>query len=123
MFKQDTTLALYNGFGQAGCTQEEQHPERMIEGNLFVGQLCCTGWYISPGHGIAVSCYIDLAESVGNHDGFLQGGQCFLKFVDGGAPVDDFAAVLVAIDGKQDGGFDLLETVDDAARAEIGRTT
>ncbi len=54
-------------------------------------------------------------------DDGAQGGQFAAQFGDGVAAVVLLAAVAVAVDGEQDDGFDLLEAVEDAAGAEVGR--
>ena len=62
-----------------------------------------------------------VAVEVRHQDGVLEGGQRGLYLGDGRTAVKGLAAVLIAVTGKQDFWLDLLEAVDDAATAEVGR--
>ncbi len=75
----------------------------------------------SSDHGERAGWRRRVGVEVGHRDGGGQRRQCGADVGDLGGAVDGTAAVAVAVDDEQHHGLDLLEAVDDAARAELGR--
>ncbi|CAM5535339.1 hypothetical protein SGRIM128S_00048 [Streptomyces griseomycini] len=114
---EDAALGLDDRLGQSGGTGGVEHPQRVVEGHLLEDRFRVRG-----GEGRPVQCALGGvgAEQGDVHDG-AQGGQFAAQFGDDVAAVVLLAAVAVTVDGEQDDRFDLLEAVEDAAGAEIGR--
>ncbi len=114
---EDAALGLDDGFGQAGRTGGVQHPQGMIEGDLLEDGGRVGGCEGGPVQG-ALGWF---GAQEGDVDHGAQGGQLAAQFGDDLAAVVLLAAVAVAVDREQHDGFDLLEPVEDAAGAEVGR--
>lgn len=116
VLQQDAALGLDDRLGQAGGAGGVQHPQRVVEGDLLVDRFPVAGDQGVPlqralGGGGAQQRDVD--------DG-AQRGQFGAQFRHDRGAVVLLAAVAVAVDGEQDDRLDLLETVEDAAGAEVG---
>jgi hypothetical protein len=113
---EDAALGLDDGLGEARRAGGVEHPQRMVEGDLFVDGRHVRGGEGGPFQGALRR----LGAEQRNVDDGAQGGQLAAQFGDGVAAVVFLSAVAVAVDGEEHDGFDLLEAVEDAAGTEIG---
>ncbi len=117
VFEQDAALGLDDRLGQAGRTGGVEHPEGVVEGDRLEDGPGVRGGERGPVEGaVGRGC----AEERDVDDG-AQGGELRTELGDGLAAVVLLAAVAVPVHGEQDDGLDLLEAVEDAAGAEVGR--
>ncbi|GAA4992378.1 hypothetical protein GCM10025734_20390 [Kitasatospora paranensis] len=116
VLQQDAALALDDGLRQAGGARGVEHPERVVEGELFEDRLGVVGDEVLPGQGALGG---GGAQQRDVHHG-VHGRQLAAEFGDDVGAVVVLAAVVVPVDGEQDDRLDLLEPVEDAAGAEVG---
>lgn len=114
---EDAALGLDDGLGQSGGAGGVEHPQGVVEGHLLEHGFRVGGRQGSPFQG----AFRGGGAEERDVDHRAEGGQFPAQFGDGVAAVVFLSAVAVAVDGEEDDGFDLLEAVQDAAGAEVGR--
>ena len=121
VLQEDAALRLDDGLGQAGGAGGVEHPQRVAEGHLLEdgGSSESAAAEVSAGP-LQRALGGGRAQQRDVNDG-AEAGQFAAEFGDGLAAVVFLAAVAVSVDGEQHGGLDLLEAVQDAAGAEVGR--
>jgi len=116
VLEQDAAVAVHDRLGQAGGARAVQDVERMVERHRVEGELARLGEQLGPARRVG-----EARRSVQVGDRY-DGGQARQRGPDGGqliGPVDGPFAMPIAVDADQHLGLDLLQAVDDAARAEL----
>lgn len=116
VFQQDAALGLDDRLGESGRAGGVEHPQRVVEGDLFENGLGVRGCEGGPFEGT----FRGLGSQQRDVDDGAQSGEFAAKLRDRVGAVVFLAAVAVAVDGEKDDGFDLLEAVEDTAGAEVG---
>ncbi len=130
LLQQDPAVALHDRLRQARRAGAVEDPQRVVERDRREGQRRRVGVGRAErrgagpgveGDGVAELRQVGLRVELAQHDGPPQRRQPPLQLGQHRQPVERLAAVLVAVDGEQQGGLDLREAVGDAAGAEVGR--
>jgi hypothetical protein len=120
VFDGDAAVPVHDRLGQAGGARREQDVQRLVEGDAGELQRAGFGHEVGPGRG-PVDRGGALVE-VGQPDDGAHAGQASADRLDLRSSVDRLGAVLVAVDGQQERGLDLLPPVDDALHPELRST-